>query len=153
MSDNGSVMRTADGADTAPVGPSSARSGGPRRIAVLDGAGSVGTRALRLADRHSGGFEAVEPAPKGSSQAERADQAARFPDAVLAFTSRSRPIPGIIDVLSAILDEVGGMSVEPDSVRQMLDTEVWARAMADEIIVNTVGAAHSMGSTAMWAAQ
>lgn len=61
--------------------------------------------------------------------------------AVLAFTSSSLPFPGIMKVLAAILDEAGAMREEPGSTQQVLDTEPWARARADEIIANGAGAA------------
>ncbi len=120
---------------------------------MLGCTGSVGTQALRFLDRPPAAFEVVGLGEGGSRQVEPADQVARFPDAVFAFTSGSMPFPGIIDVWSAILDEAGGMSEEPGGVQQVLDTEVWASARADEIIANTVGVAHSMGSAAMWVAQ
>lgn len=113
--DNVSVMRTVHGTGAAPVGPSPTRSGGLRRHVVLGCAGSAGSRALRLLDRHPEALTVSGPAARGSRQAEAPDQMAWFPDAVSAFTSGSLPFPGIIDVLSAILDEAGGMSEDPGS--------------------------------------
>jgi len=55
-------------------------------------------------------------------------------EAVAAFLAGRIPFRGIVDAVSAVLDESSGWQADPTTVEDVLAAEAWARSSATELL-------------------